>query len=849
MTGGDAELDDNTELAPGARIHDDKPGINSAERSTNTSNQAMDIDVTDWGDDDDEGLVPGVLENGEEDHYAFLERINADAEAMVGGRELGQDTAGETGTTESVLGSPETTSVHGAAVGEPRVMDDGDKAEVSYRRQMTNGGGRTIGTESTKAAMDLERARIEIVKQKEEVMSLRVALKVAEHDARRSAKELKNLREAHDDVLREEAVAKTDLLWERSRIRGLEDRWSRERCALEDKVDALEKEMSASIPLPGTSDRGEHEGVDKVEQSSLTMNTDQDEPMDTGGHETVSARVHAKGNGSHGAIRGHGRVREMGGIMTSEMFSPTQVKMRPATNGKPTVLPLDLRMKRPPQPTWNLERGGLFRGYPADPHAWKTTHDLQLHNKFFVHRFRHFLMFCYARAIPLGRRTPVQQLAAESYVCPDWFADALSDIAFQKLTNDQMRTKWPHVKVEEIGYHPSKVAQLFQVREWTKIRGCPFVDDCWTLYMPWVRGWNLVHQAGMEDVGEAPMQTEQMMKIKLDKLLFQIIGTPGLYASRLQQLQLVVASTINLQRWPVAQLNDFGLDDVVRRLAQAGIVVKLVDDAFYFAQKFARDPGELPDGWTSTDMDRILAYPDGTTYRPKLLFAQESDYCCRSPFLPSKYEFENGPQFELSHWRAPELEGMQRPYGSRIADNIKRGIARAVAPRETNVLTKFNPYLHILQSKSPTKPGRGPTGTSSRRGVVVGTPISEVTASSTRLFNSTSTHVHGAQIPGGLEASVHAPTDVHMTYISPGGPPCPSMNMGLDPQLTIQPTFLETAAGPTTLTNLDGLNLNDRTTYGTTFNPLNTERMLAEISTVFGDPTMGNEPTYNFLND
>ncbi|KAF8150301.1 hypothetical protein K438DRAFT_2085607 [Mycena galopus ATCC 62051] len=632
MTDGGVDLSKHVGLAFEASTDSSRHDIDRAQTVTNTNTQAMDIDEMDWGDD--EGLGPGVPDTGDEDHDAFIEQINTDAEALVGGREISGEFP-EAGDMEA----PTADGMHSTSIVERPVTEPAGNGamdnELTQQRVTLVGGGRVIGLENAKVAADLERARLEIVKQKEEVIKLKMELRVAEHDACRSAKELKGLREAHDDVLREEAVAKTDLLWERSRIRGLEDRWSRERHALEDKVDALEKELSgyegdrthkrsrhsldtssyastpaksASIALPGTADRGEQDRVEPAEQAMLITTTiDQDVPMDTVVYETGSAAVQLKGNGPavRGAIRGHGRSREAGGIMTSEMFSPSQVKMRPVINGKQPILPLDLHMKRPPTPKWNIERGGLFRGYPADPQAWKITHDLQLDNN------------------GTGKAITVTVIGGGVICLPGL-----------KLTNEQMRAKWPHVKMDEIGYHPARITQLFQVREWTKIRGCPFVDDCWTLYMPWVRGWNLVHQAGMETVSEPSLQTERTMKIKLDKLLFQIIGTPGLYASR-----------------------------------------------------------------------------------------HES---------------------------------------SRISNDI---------------------WTRIIRTRA------------------------------------------------------------HQLSLFPSG------NPGLDPQLTIQATFGDSAAGPTHVTNLDGLNLHGGAEYGTTFTAVNTDRMLAEISTAFGDPTMGNEPTYNFLND
>ncbi|KAF8207323.1 hypothetical protein K438DRAFT_1755373 [Mycena galopus ATCC 62051] len=186
----------------------------------------------------------------------------------------------------------------------------------------------------------------------------------------------------------------------------------------------------------------------------------------------------------------------------------------------------------------------------------------------------------------------------------------------------------------------------------------------------------------------APLRAQ---RVQLDKLLYQVIGTPGLYARRRRELQIPIAPVLNVKRWPMSEGANITLDDMVRRFAEGGIPETVVDDAFGFAQSFAKDNGPIPKDWTAQDMEDILSYSDGYTVLPPPYFPEECDPYPVSPFLPSQHEFVNIAKFDLANWSLPELAGLRREQFSEIARKIASAPHREV--QSTGMAAKHNPYI------------------------------------------------------------------------------------------------------------------------------------------------------------
>ncbi|KAK7052784.1 hypothetical protein R3P38DRAFT_2403471, partial [Favolaschia claudopus] len=219
------------------------------------------------------------------------------------------------------------------------------------------------------------------------------------------------------------------------------------------------------------------------------------------------------------------------------------------------------------------------------------------------------------------------------------------------------------------------------------------LDDQYTLNMRLVRGCNLMHALSVEHYCNM-YPPDLNRKVHVDKIIFEILGTPGLYQRRVNALNLEINAKVNMQKMPIDQATvNTTIDDVVRRMAEAGVLTAFVDDAYEYAQQFALDVmAPLPPGWTAADAANILTYSHGYSAAPPSLFPNDNDVCFRSPYLPWQLEFENTVQFDTWQWRDPDMQGMRREPNSRIATAIMEGKGRQAPARRPGILDRHNPW-------------------------------------------------------------------------------------------------------------------------------------------------------------
>ncbi|KAF8193616.1 hypothetical protein K438DRAFT_2131827 [Mycena galopus ATCC 62051] len=147
------------------------------------------------------------------------------------------------------------------------------------------------------------------------------------------------------------------------------------------------------------------------------------------------------------------------------------------------------------KPEYEVNATGADHQYPANEH-------MQLTGRYMVHAVRHMSLWAYSRGVPPAQRMPVQQLAINHYVCPDWFAEFLTEIARNAVSNKRTREYWPTVRKDNIGYDPRFMTHYLQYRE-IEPRGVEFIDDCYTLSMPHVHGYTLYTALGA-DIWKTP---------------------------------------------------------------------------------------------------------------------------------------------------------------------------------------------------------------------------------------------------------------------------------------------------------------------------------------------------------
>ncbi|KAJ7678255.1 hypothetical protein DFH06DRAFT_1121754 [Mycena polygramma] len=263
------------------------------------------------------------------------------------------------------------------------------------------------------------------------------------------------------------------------------------------------------------------------------------------------------------------------------------------------------------------------RGYPVDKDGWWTTFQLQQREPVFVHGLRHLFMYAYARDVPEDERTELQQLSIKYYFMSDWFAGRLSVIDIYREENLKELREWPYVRREFIKFNPELLAQFFQYREMT-IRGCRFLDDCWSLDGQAVRTenlrdvFNLTHRRPKTD--GAPTDDERLIRYLVDKYLMILFLNPGMYKARLKALNIQVVKEFALSAWPDHFNVNITSDDVVKRLAECGVCVALMDDGFVYALRWCEDTElPLPWGWDATFVATLAEEAAGRTAPPPIL--------------------------------------------------------------------------------------------------------------------------------------------------------------------------------------------------------------------------------------
>ncbi|KAJ7661567.1 hypothetical protein DFH06DRAFT_1325846 [Mycena polygramma] len=340
------------------------------------------------------------------------------------------------------------------------------------------------------------------------------------------------------------------------------------------------------------------------------------------------------------------------------------------------------------------------RGYPVDKHGWWTTFKLQQNGQSFVHGLRHLHMWAYARDVPESERTELQQLSIQHYEMTDWFAGRLSLIDIYRTENTQEIREWHLVRRELIKYNPELLAQFFQYREMT-VRSCRFTDDAWSLNDCDVRPENLrnyINLAHRRTKTEgAPTDDERLIRYLVDKHIFTMFITPGLYNERLRALKIKPAKEFALAPWPDHTNTNVTLDDVVVRLSECGVCVALIDDAFVYALHWCEDTTmPLPWGWDATAVAQLAEEASRRTAPPHIL---PREIWTRTPCLPWIRNSENIIQFEMSHWRQPELAGMRRPKGSAITKQLL--LTPINEAPNLGLLRPNNPYLRSLGPQIP----------------------------------------------------------------------------------------------------------------------------------------------------
>ncbi|KAJ7711065.1 hypothetical protein B0H16DRAFT_1745469 [Mycena metata] len=163
---------------------------------------------------------------------------------------------------------------------------------------------------------------------------------------------------------------------------------------------------------------------------------------------------------------------------------------------------------------------------------------------------------------------------------------------------------------------------------------------------------------------------------------------------------------MTLTHWTGPPSASFDHDVVCKRLAECGVSVALVDDAYAYTHAYLIDHkrGRIPSHWLRDEYEQAVAIQEKFTALPSLN-KEEVEVFARSPVLPWRDEAWNLLQYRLWNWLQEDLmvdycQPIRRPPHSKIALAIGSNHARP--SRFTGLLWKHHPWrkdLHALGVK------------------------------------------------------------------------------------------------------------------------------------------------------
>jgi hypothetical protein len=151
--------------------------------------------------------------------------------------------------------------------------------------------------------------------------------------------------------------------------------------------------------------------------------------------------------------------------------------------------PSELILVAPPD-GWQHHQWDKNR-FPLDEATWRRTFEIQTTSSVWVYSIRHLAFWVYVQGVPETERTPVQRIAANEYVVPEWMMELTTKIGRHPAKNEAAVAHYQPLSRHQLAYDPLEFATLSQYHQ-TAVHSCPFFDDANTLDMCLVRGANLL---------------------------------------------------------------------------------------------------------------------------------------------------------------------------------------------------------------------------------------------------------------------------------------------------------------------------------------------------------------------
>ncbi|KAJ6559040.1 hypothetical protein DFH09DRAFT_1083665 [Mycena vulgaris] len=316
------------------------------------------------------------------------------------------------------------------------------------------------------------------------------------------------------------------------------------------------------------------------------------------------------------------------------------------------------------------------RGYPLTQVACERMLILCGQGHYWTYAFRLLVMWAYSRTIPKDKRNPAQEYVLKNFVMMDWVANTLLALARQKNDNRTLCERFDRMSRARIEYDPITFAQQMQFRE-SALKGCPFIDDAWTLNLQLVRGANLFEVLAIpRSHADSIPEPERLARQHLEKIMIELFATPGLYLEIIEGHDFKISDKFRPVPWPLADAHETTMVNVVATWAVMGVSLEHIEDAWFFGYTWLIELNgcrRLPPVWTRETLDEVLKR-SAAGFPADGLGSDTNEIFPRHPALPWLPRAERIIHYDTSDWASKLLVGMQREKGSYIQALIDKGL-------------------------------------------------------------------------------------------------------------------------------------------------------------------------------
>ncbi|KAJ7147092.1 hypothetical protein C8R43DRAFT_953288 [Mycena crocata] len=599
------------------------------------------------------------------------------SELLVPPEDVDFDAIGNGEPKDVEMGVPKADTGDGIGHGS-RSVSRGRSVTQPGSPASVHGGGhvRSLSEELDDREDDIRDLKDEIRELKGETLELRIQVKVEEKLAQKAEGDVKELSKQLREECEAYAVLKDRFASLEIRIQKLGNearRYQDERDDMKQRIAELEMEL-ATYERPRKLTRSVADDAMITDESITTSSSQASAPDD------VDMR--------------DAQVEQQQSSAAQPAPTPSGARGLPA---QPILE--KVRWEAPPPQAFPYKVDA--RGHVLDIPTWKEMFRIYTEKRVYVYGAYLFIDYLYGFHRPPAQRTAVQQYTVDNYVHYDWMAETRT-----ALGQGPWRTVlefYNATKRDTPGYKPEELGRNMQFCEQDSV-GCRFVDSAWTLNMRQLRGIVLFEALSIKR-GALPVRSSKVTRMKIDKILIQILSQPGSYVLKLNELGIMPADEHKpVQYDPDTLAESVTMDTVVHRMADSGVTIEHADDACMFARAYLQEIIDTPDidgaEWSSSEAVTVFSLGQQLN-TPDSVFGSSNELFPRHPSVPWSNRHEQAAMTEFHDWRHLDLRFMRRPADSFITKELAAG--RGLITNAVSVVHNYSPYSPLAQQRDAIK--------------------------------------------------------------------------------------------------------------------------------------------------